>query len=830
MLIDPPSPGVDEHLAFLRGVFRSAEIGICVTDQDQRFVLVNPAYCRSYGYEAEELVGQPFTRMLPPEMRERASRLHDEFLAGGEESAGEWEVLNKAGQRRRVLVTAGRVVLADDRRYKVTTVLDVSDIRQTEHELKTLSEVIARASHGVIFTDPDGRVTWVNDATVEMTGYTPEELHGRKPGDLFQGPGSDPAVIAEMSRALAAGEGFQIEIVNYCRAGRAYDLYIACSPIRDEAGDLEGFLALQTDITERKKTEERMRRESARARKLDVAVDQSPASIVITDGNGNIEYVNQTCLDSSGYSREELLGQNTRIFQSDRTPRAVYADLWATISAGRTWQGRLINRRKDKSEFVEWASIRPVLDEHARPICFIAIKEDITERERLTERLRALERYDPLTGLANRVAFFQALEQRLARHAPQDTRQWLALVNLDRFHAFNEAHGHDAADRLLQMVAQRLTEQARAGTLVARIGPDEFAVLPPSQPLVRAASTERSELQWVQRIQRALREPFVIDSRSLVAGASVGVASCDQHQADSSPLRPGDFLRMTDSALHAAKAQGGGKVGFFDAEASLQAQEAFRLEQDLALAMDHDQLRLAIQAQVGTNGRLVGAEALLRWHHPTLGDISPGRFIALAEDNGMIVPIGFWVLQRALDVLARLQAMDPALTLSVNVSPVQIRDPGFLDGVATLLASSDVVASGLILEITESVFMANPELAQKRLQALRDLGVGIAIDDFGTGYSSLSYLKRLPVTELKIDQSFVSGLPQDLADFALVRIIISAARQLDFRVVAEGVETRDQAECFAGFSEVHLQGYLFDRPADVEDWLAKWSSAGPGRD
>lgn len=825
--IGTPLPA-DEQLGFLQAFFESAEIGICVTDRDRRFVMVNPAYCRVYGYQPEELIGEPFTRMLPRELHDRAGALHDEFLAGGNESAGEWEVIKKSGERRRVLVTAGRVVLADGRRYKVTTVLDVSDIRQTEHELHRLSEVVARTSHGVIFTDTEGRVTWVNEATVRMTGYTLEELRGRKPGNLLQGPDSDPAVVAYIARQLAAGEGFQVEIVNYTKTGQKYDLHISCSPVRDSAGVLDGFMALQTDITERKTAEQRMQRASFEARKLNFAVDQSPASIVITNCDGNIEYANRTCLDNSGYTRRELIGQHSRIFQSGRTPKAVYAELWATISAGHAWQGRLVNRRKDGVEYVEWASISPVFDGDGEPVCFIAVKEDITEREQLAERMRSLERYDPLTGLANRAAFFQVLEQRLAQVIPPYSRQPLALVNIDRFHAFNEAHGHDTADRLLQMVAQRLTEQASHGTLVARLGPDEFAVLPPLEDLSGGELSQRRELQWVQRIQRALRESFVIDSRTLMASASIGVAFFDQEHIASKPFRPGEFMQMTDSALRAAKSQGGGKIGFFDAEASLQAQEAFRLEQDLAQVIERAQLRLAIQAQVGTDGQLVGAEVLLRWRHDILGDISPGRFIPLAEDNGQIIAIGYWVLERALSVLQRLQAIDPALTLSVNVSPVQIRHKSFVDGVEALLAAAAAQPAGLILEITESVFMTNPELAQERLRALRALGIGIAIDDFGTGYSSLSYLKRLPVTELKIDQSFVSGLPQDKADFALVKIIISAARQLNLRVVAEGVETLEQAGCFTGIPGIHMQGYLYGKPTDIDEWFAEWGKLATG--
>ncbi len=558
------------------------------------------------------------------------------------------------------------------------------------------------------------------------------------------------------------------------------------------------------------------------ARKLKIAVDQSPASIVITDCDGTIEYVNQTCIRKTGYSREELVGQNPRTMQSGSTPKEVYTDLWATIKAGRTWQGRLVNRRKDGSEFVEWVLINPVLDETDQPIRFIAVKEDITEREELDERLQSLERFDALTGLANRFAFFEVLEERLGQVSPGQSRQPLALINIDRFHAFNTVHGHETGDRLLRHMARRLAEQAPEDAVVARLGPDEFAVLPPMEAAGDSTVIGRQELIWIQRIQRALREGFVLDSRTLATSASIGIAFCDRRCSELERCRPGEFMRMADSALREAKARGGGQIAFFDAEASVQAREALRLEQDLAEAIERDELHLALQAQVRPDGGLVGAEVLLRWRHGTLGDIPPARFIPLAEDSGQIIPVGFWVLQQALGVLECLQKKKPALTLSVNISAMQIRRTDFVAGVERLLRQADVQPSGLILEITESVFMEDPELARVRLEALRALGVGISIDDFGTGYSSLSYLKRLPVTELKIDQSFISGLPDDAADAALVNIIIAAAGQLRLQVVAEGIETADQARYFERHADVALQGYFYNRPQPVAEWRKQW--------
>ena len=811
-----------EQLEFLEGLFESADIGICVTDSERRFVMVNPAYCRTYGYAAEDLIGQPFTKMLPPDQHEFAGNLHDAFIAGSPESAGEWDVVHKSGDIRRVLVTAGRVILEDGRRYKVTTVSDITEVRRTERELAALSTVIEQTSHGIIVTDPAGKTTWVNQATVDLTGFSPEELYGQKPGDLFQGEGTEPAAVRHMSQQLAAGNGFQVEVLNYTKSGEPYSLHISCAPVRDSSGTLQGFMALQTDITAQKESERRIAQAAIEAQRLGIAIDQSPASIVITDCDGNIDFVNQTCIDNSGYSREELVGQNPRIFQSEHTEKRVYQDLWGTISAGKTWQGRLVNRRKDGSEYVEWSSINPVVGADDEVICYIAVKEDITEREQLTERLQSMERYDALTGVSNRAFFVDTLEKRLQSVASGQGRQPLAVVNIDRFKSFNALHGHQTGDELLQALASNLQGNVGDQSLIARLGPDEFGVLPPIQPDSQDPMTRQEELRWIQRIQRAIRTTLSALTTVQQTTVSIGVAYCDPGCQGKDQCHPGDMLRMAELAVRSAKASGGGQLAFYDAKTSRHAEDALQLERDLGQALSRGELYLVFQAQIAPGGRLAGAEALLRWQHATRGGISPGQFIPLAEDTGQIVQIGGWVLEQALDALAVMQRHTPDLTVSVNVSPVQIRRPEFIDEVAGLLERVGVDPSGLILEITENVFMSEPELAGERLGALRDLGLKISIDDFGTGYSSLTYLKRLPVHELKIDQSFVNGLPDDAADAALVKIILSAADELKLRVVAEGVELASQAQFFEATPNVFLQGFLFDRPIPVDEWYERW--------
>ena len=570
-----------------------------------------------------------------------------------------------------------------------------------------------------------------------------------------------------------------------------------------------------------------LEQESFASRKLEVAVNQSPASIVITDRDGTIEYVNQTCVRKTGYSREELLGQNPRLMQSGQTPKETYTDLWATITTGRTWQGRLVNRRKDGSEFVEWVLINPIVDEQQQPVRFIAVKEDITEREQLAGRLRSLERYDPLTGVANRGAFFDVLEERLGSLSGSGEQQLLVLININRFRDFNELNGHEAGDRLLQVLARRVVELVPEGTLVARLGPDEFGILPRIASNLRGQRMGAEHIPWLGRLQRALHAPFELHEQTASVRTSIGIAVCDHRCRHEDDCRPGDFMRMADSALKAAKKRGTGQPAFFDAQASEQLQQTLLLEHDLSQALQRNQLSLALQAQVGLDGTLAGVEALLRWQHHELGPVSPGRFIPLAEQSGQIISIGDWVLSQALAVLDYLQKHDPASSISVNISPVQMRQSGFVKNVRELVEQSAVRPGGLVLEITEGVFLEDPDRVQQQLKALRELGVQVSIDDFGTGYSSLTYLKRLPVDELKIDQAFVRGLPNDRSDVALVNIICNAAQELGLRIVVEGVETEQQAQFFKDQPNVLLQGYLFDRPVDQPTWFKKWLDDDP---
>lgn len=481
--------------------------------------------------------------------------------------------------------------------------------------------------------------------------------------------------------------------------------------------------------------------------------------MLITDGNSRILKVNETFTRITGYSEAEVLGRNPRLLSSGLHDGAFYRRLWRSVLSSGSWQGEVWNRRKNGEVFPEWLTLSAVRDTEGKPTHFVATFSDLTERKAAEEEIHQLAFFDPLTGLPNRRLMLDRLEMTLKDSYRSGQIGALIFVDLDHFKQDNDTLGHHAGDQLLREVAHRYEEVLRDTDTLARLGGDEFAVL--------------------------------------------------LHDLGSEP----DAV-----ALFQAKAAGRNTLAFFDPEMQVRLQARARLEADLRQALPNDELRLHYQPQVDDRGRPVGVEALVRWMHPVRGQVSPGEFIPLAEENRLIVAIGYWVLEQACRQLAAWAA-DPArsaLSLSVNVSPRQFREPDFVERVLECLETTGAPANRLKLEVTESLFLEGREEARERMLRLREYGVRFSLDDFGTGYSSLAYLKRLPLDQLKIDQSFVCDLLQDEASEAIVASIIVLARSLRLEVVAEGVESEPQRAWLLAHGCGVFQGYLFARPAPLE--------------
>ena len=552
--------------------------------------------------------------------------------------------------------------------------------------------------------------------------------------------------------------------------------------------------------------------------KLSRAVEQSPDSIVITNLEGDIEYVNDAFVLHTGYSREEALGRNTRMLQSASTPRRVLDDLRATLSQGNVWRGELFNRCKDGSEMVELASIAPIRHADGRMTHFVSVQQDITQAKSAENKIHRLTNFDHLTGLPNRNFLIERLETALASTSSQARFCVLMVFNIDRFKNLNDARGHALGDILLVAIGERINGLLQEGDTLARLSGDEFALLlhetdaSREQVIVRAMAVS-------SKIRDSLLRPFRFsDGDEVSVTTSMGVTICPEVENDAVE----NIMRRADTALHRAKEAGGSKVAFFDAAMTSSAELRFRIERELRHAIPAGELRLFLQPQVDADNRRVGAEALVRWQHPERGLLAPGIFIPIAEESDLIVEIDAWVMTEVCKLIAREESAGMTLNISVNVSPRHFHQPGFVQWVEQLLVSTGADPSRLTLEITEGLVISDINDVILKMNMLSARGIHFSIDDFGTGYSSLAYLKRLPIHELKIDKTFIMDVPSDADDVALVETILSVARHMRLKVIAEGVETKEQAAFLNERGRVVHQGYLFGRPDEARVWIERW--------
>lgn len=648
----------------------------------------------------------------------------------------------------------------------------------------------------------DGTLGRVNRGFENILGYAPAELEGRRFMDFVH---PDDAAESERRLRVLATSQDVIDLENRwrCRDGS----YRNVAWRAKSNGNM--VYASGRDVTE-------SHRRDAELRRLSTAVEQSPNSLVITDTQARIEFVNKAFSDITGYTLPEVLGRNPRLLKSGKTPPGVYAEMWGRLSRGEPWKGELVNRRKDGGEYTEMALIYPLRDADGRITHYIAHKEDITERKASAERIQQLSHYDQLTGLPNRVLMEQRFHAALELVKRQRHPLCLMWLDLDNFKDINDAIGHGMGDLLLREVAQRLRGQLRDQDVLARQSGDDFTLVLPGMDQDAAAAAAADLLSVLQL-------PIDVAGHELLVSGSIGVA---MYPNDGETL---DALQMcAESAMYRVKQDGRNGFRFYAPDMQEQASRKLALTNALKHAMARGELYLAYQPQKSlVDGRLVGAEALLRWRSPQWGDVPPAEFIPLAESSGMIVPIGDWVLRTAAHQLKRWRdAGLPVETVAVNLSAVQFVQPGLAAAIAKQVLDIGLAPEHIELELTEAVALKNPEAAQRIMTELSDSGFRLSIDDFGTGYSSMSYLKRFAIDKLKIDKSFVDEIGIKAEDQAIVVAIIQMARSLGMSTIAEGVETREQLDFLRESGCDEIQGYYFSKPLDPERFEAFVRSGG----
>jgi len=545
-----------------------------------------------------------------------------------------------------------------------------------------------------------------------------------------------------------------------------------------------------------------------RLKLLEAALEAAANSVCITDAKGNIVWTNPAFSVLSGYSAVEVLGVNRSLLESGVQDHGFYKEMWDAVSSGKTWRGEIVNRRKDGGLVPEDMTITPV---ESRPGCithFIAINQDISERKLAQQRADYLAYYDALTGLPNRMLLCDHLNAAVAAASRRGRGTALLFLDLDRFKIINDSLGHSFGDLLLQQVANRLKNEIRQEDTVARVGGDEFLI-------VLAKVKDLAEVEAIAtRIVNSVVGEFVIQGRTVNVTCSLGISVYPEHGEDGETL-----IKNADAAMYSAKEQGCNTFRFFTEQMNMEVMERLNLENGLRSAIDRGELFLEYQPQINiANGKVIGMEALLRWQSREWGLVMPDRFIRVAESSGLIVAIGEWVLRTACSQMKHWH--DEGLLVSpiaVNVSAVQFRQEGFKELIGQVLNDTGLAPEYLELELTESLLLSNKDVMFEVLNGLKDMGLKLAIDDFGTGYSSLSYLRQFPVTKLKIDRSFIREVELNPDDAAITAAIISMAKVLGLKVIAEGVENEAQLLFLAEHMCDEVQGYYFSRPLNAQN-------------
>ncbi|OWW22354.1 putative bifunctional diguanylate cyclase/phosphodiesterase [Noviherbaspirillum denitrificans] len=649
-------------------------------------------------------------------------------------------------------------------------------------------------------TAPDYAVEYANPAFERMTGYACEELVGKSLRILHRGE-ADQEGLTEIRAILRERREGQVTLRNQRKDGSVFwsDLHI--SPVRDAKGSVTHFVGTKCDVTETLR--------SLRLRER--AIEASVNAIIVCSAQGRgfpVEYVNPAFERMTGYAPGEVMGKSLRLLHGNDVEQEGLTEIRAILSEQREGHATLRNYRRDGSMFWSDLHIAPVRNEKGVVTHFVAAKYDVTETRAYQQELEYQANHDALTGLPNRTLLHDRLLCAIARARRADTGFSVAFIDLDRFKLVNDTMGHTAGDLLLKQVATRLQSLLRHTDTLARLGGDEFILI------VEHQEGGVPNTRVVQRMMDEVARPLHVHGQTFFITASIGIANFPDDGED-----PEALIMHADTAMYRAKETGRNNFQFYERGLNQRAMDRLQLEMELRVALEHGQFSLHYQPQVClTEGRVTGMEALLRWNHPDLGAVAPARFIDLAEETGLIVPIGYWALRSACLQNKRWQdAGLPKFHVAVNVSARQFADKNLAQCITSILQETGLEPRYLELELTESLVMDNVDHTVNVLSALKDIGVRVSIDDFGTGYSSLSYLKRFPIDMLKIDRSFVRDILHDPDDAAIVRAIISLAHSLRMGVIAEGVEDARQLDYLRKNRCNQIQGYYISRPVPADD-------------
>lgn len=810
-------------------ILNAAGEGIYGTDTKGVVTFANPAAARMLGWSINELIGKPIHRLVHHSHEDHTpypeeSRIHATLMDGDVHESNDEVFWKKDGTYFFARYTSTPIMRGSERLGAVVVFEDISEHKKAENLLRESEQhyrvITETATDAIVTIDIESTILFVNMAVEKIFGYTSVELLGRNlsmlmPESMRHSHTTSLKRYLETGKKNIAWNG--VELTGLHKSGKTIPLDVSFG--ESSITDKPIFTGIIRDISARKQADEALARKTqelirskeileSQSRILQSILDSMGDGVIVADEEGKLLFINPAAekiigLDSATAAPDEMVEQFCTYLPAIITPGSKKDIPLVRAIRGEIFDATDVLMRHAKSSKSVWLSVtgRPLKDSDGASRGGVVVFRDSTEQKQIEQHLNYLANYDALTGLANRILFFDHLTQGLTRTHWQKRFIAVLFLDLDRFKSVNDMFGHNVGDILLQTVAARLVECVRAGDTVARLAGDEFALI------LADIAHEDDVLRIIKKIQDAMSMIYKIDNHEIFISTSIGISMFPGDGDDADAL-----LRNADTAMYRAKEMGRSHYQHYSSSMGTQAAQRVKLENALHHALEREELQLYYQPLINiATGEITGMEALLRWQHPQAGMLLPSTFISLAEDNGLIVPIGEWVLRTACNQNKAWQRAGlVSIRIAVNLSARQFQQQNILEIIARILVQEDLEARYLEVELTESI-MQDME-AIEVLRKLRETGVQIVIDDFGTGYSSLNYLKHFPIDKLKVDQSFVAGIPNDPDNTALTTAIIAMAHSLKLKVVAEGVETIEQLEFLKSLDCHEAQGYYLSKP------------------
>ncbi len=748
-----------------------------------------------------------WANLICPEDRRRQRRAVGQAVLEGKPYEVEYRIIDAGGVERWVSENGQPQAEAGGPPWVDGIIADISQRKHNEMRIEGLlaeqSAILDNVMFGVMFVR-HRKVVSANRRAEELFGFAQGMMAGISTSVLFPSWFDFDSAGERQYPILAAGQYFSEERQYLRKDGSLFWALVSGCALDPERAN-EGSIWVHADVSERKEAEEKLRLSAT-------VLEHIADGVMVIDVQGVIMAINPAYTQITGYGEEEAVGKDSTLTRSGQHDQQFYLNLWAELVGGGFWRGEIWNLRKNGEVYLEWLTLSAVRDTHGVTTHYVGVFSDITLVKESQQKLDHLAHHDPLTSLPNRLLFHDRLQHAI-RHAARDGEQLAILfIDLDRFKNVNDTLGHHIGDELLKQVARQLSSKLREGDTLARLGGDEFIVL------LENVDGQYGASLVAEKLVSMFEQPFMVADHELFVTCSVGISLFPNDAADLNML-----IRNADVAMYQAKARGRNGFQFYAPSMTGEGVERLRLETFLRRSIEKNEIYLNYQPQVEIDsGRLIGVEALVRWDHPELGLVAPVRFIPLAEDTGFINQLGKWVLFEACRQMVRWQEAGLVVPkIAVNLSVKQFERGSIVNMVADILRETGLEPQRLQLEVTESVIM-NTGDAMGFINDLHSIGVGLAIDDFGTGYSSLAYLKKLPVQTLKIDRSFIKDISTDPNDEAIAIAIIQLGKSMNLSVIAEGVETDQQAAFLLRHGCNLAQGYFYGRPVLADELMQRW--------